>query len=460
MTRARIVRSLAEAVVTMLAALATLFCASAIDPQPGSAVLAVVLCMSLSRTHLDRDLRGRLESFFVLPPVGLAAFGVSFLLAHTRWLGAAAFIIGMFVSIWVRRFGATASRVGSLIGLPFVAILVTPRVPTPSPTAVPELLIPLIIAVLALVWVTVFHQIGRWTRILPPSPQAKPEVPAASAPEQSSLRPVASTRMALQMAAALIASFVLGYLLFPERWAWIVLTAFIVGTGNRGRLDVAYKSVLRIGGAAAGTTIALLFAVHLGKHDAATVALILVAVFFGIWFRPLSYAWWALFVTLALALLQGYAGTSATLILLPRLEEIVIGAALAVASAWLVFPVRSRAVLRRRLADALAALSRALELAPTSRTAAEFVDAVALVEQVAPAFRALRRVSRTKVRPADWADALADATTPALALIDRGDARDATRRAVGDARRSLREPSDLTKSLRVMTDQLREDAQS
>ena len=112
--------------------------------------------------------------------------------------------------------------------------------------------------------------------------------------------------LAIQMAVALAVSFVIGYVYFAERWTWIVLTAFIVGSGNRGRLDVAYKSVL----------------------------------------RALGYAWWALFVTLALALLQGFAGSSAPRILWPRLEEIVIRAIIGVASTWLVLPVRSTAALR------------------------------------------------------------------------------------------------------------------
>jgi hypothetical protein len=68
-------QSLREAVVTMLAMLATLACAKAIDPEPGPAVLAVVLCLSFSRSHLDRDLRGRLEAAIALPLVGLLATG-------------------------------------------------------------------------------------------------------------------------------------------------------------------------------------------------------------------------------------------------------------------------------------------------------------------------------------------------------------------------------------------------
>jgi hypothetical protein len=66
----------------------TLLCALTIDPGPGSAVLAVVLCLSLSRSQLDRDGRGRVEAAIVLPIVGLTAVGVGMLLHRVPWLGA------------------------------------------------------------------------------------------------------------------------------------------------------------------------------------------------------------------------------------------------------------------------------------------------------------------------------------------------------------------------------------
>ena len=92
-----------EAVVTMLAVLSTLACTLAIAPGSGPAVLAVVLSLSLSRSHLDRDLRGRLEAAVVLPLVGLVAIGVGMLLRQLPWVGALTFVAGMFLSIWLRK---------------------------------------------------------------------------------------------------------------------------------------------------------------------------------------------------------------------------------------------------------------------------------------------------------------------------------------------------------------------
>jgi uncharacterized membrane protein YccC len=308
--------------------------------------------------------------------------------------------------------------------------------------------LPVVVALVAFAWVTFFHAFARRVRVLAPAP-ATPPRSVASPNAKSSMRPEATTRMAVQMACAIAMSFAIGYAFFAERWSWIVLTAFIVGSGNRGRLDVAYKSVLRVLGAAAGTAIALLFTMHLGARDAGTVALILAAVFFGLWLRPLGYAWWALFVTLALALLQGFTGAPAQHILWPRLEEIVIGALIGVASAWFVLPVRSTAVLRRRIADALAALSDAIDPAQSRRTPDAFAAAIERVEQFAPAFMASRLVAKRfgSAHPADWIEALVACRDPALALIDAGETPGAVRKAVGAARKAIRQPGELLTAL-------------
>jgi hypothetical protein len=440
-------RALNEACVTLLAAILTLLCALAIDPGRGPAVLAVVLCLSLSRSQLDNDRRGRIEAAFALPIVGLAAAGVGALLHSTPVIGAMVFVAGMFLSIWLRRFGPVARRAGSLIALPFVVLLTTPYLPPGPESRLPAALVPVVVALLALFWVSMLHALARRVRFLPPAREPARATPAPAG--TSSLRPIASTRMAIQMAVALAASFVIGYVYFAERWAWIVLTAFIVISGNRGRLDVAYKSGLRVLGAAAGTVVALSLSLGAGPHNTATVALKLGALFLGVWLRPLGYGWWALFVTLALALLQGFADSSAPRILWPRLEEIVIGAAIAVASAWFVLPVRSTAAMRRRIADALTALSEALDPAIPVRNPQQFVAAVAGVEQLAPAFKASRLLTHRlrRIQPADWVDALVACKGPAIELIEKSETPGPVRKAVGTARKSMRDPGEILPAL-------------
>ncbi len=444
--RSAAIAALPEAITTSIAASGCLGCVWLLVPGKGAAVLAVVLCLSLSRSQLDRNRRERLEAAVVLPLVGIAATGIGLLLHRTPWFGAAAFVCGMFVSIWLRRFGATARRVGRLLALPFVVLLVTPHLPASQPSLLPRWLLPILIALLALLWVSALHALARRTGFLAP-PRIR-EFAGAESARASSLRPIASTRMAIQMAAALALSFTAGFAFFSERWAWIVLTAFIVLSGNRGRLDVAYKSVQRVLGAAAGTVFALLVSPLAAAHGSTAAVLMLVAVFMGVWLRPLNYAWWALFATIALALLQGFGNVPPARILPLRMEEIVIGAAIGVACAWWLLPVRSTDVLRRRLADALAALAAALGQPRDARSPEPFTEALMQLEQMAPPFRALRRFSRSQsLQPSAWVDTLLAGREDALALIESGTAPGEVRRTLGRARQALREPAALLPAL-------------
>jgi hypothetical protein len=446
----RVGQSLREAVATMLAILMSFGAVWAIDPEPGPLILAVVLSLSLSRSQLDRDWRGRLEAAVVLPLVGLVSLGVGLLLRSAPIAGALVFIAGIAGSIWLRRFGTTARRAGSLIALPFVVLLVTPYRPPQQLGPTLTLLMPMVVALIALVSVTLMHTLGQRLQWLPAS--APTNDSGAAVVHESALRPVASTRMAIQMAVALALAFAVSFGLFREHWSWVVLTAFIVNSGNRGRGDVAYKSLLRVVGAAIGTLIALVVTARFDGQDALTVGLMLLAVFLGVWLRPLGYAWWALFVTLALALLQGFLGSTAQMVLWPRLAEIIIGAIIGVAAAWFVLPVRSIAVLRLRIANALAVLSTAIDPATPVPTAEEFITAVARVEQVAPAFRARRWLLHRfdAMQPADWVDALTACVVPAAAIIRSGAVPKGLRSEVGKARRAMREPAQILPALQAL----------
>ena len=64
--------------------------------------------------------------------------------------------------------------------------------------------------------------------------------------------------------------------------------------------------------------------------------LIFVVLAFAAWLRPINYAFWAAGVTSVLALLYGYFGERGSGLLLDRLEEIALGAAIAISVSWLV----------------------------------------------------------------------------------------------------------------------------
>ena len=452
-TSERLLRSLREAALTLFAMLGTLACTQWLAPGAAAGVLGVVLSLSLARSHLAGERRGAWEALLALPLVSLASVGVGALLHAVPWLGAAVFVAGMGLSIWMRRFGARALRAGSLIALPLVTILVVPHLPRRETGALPAWLVPVAVAFVALAWVLLAQALGRWLRWLAPQEDEVDAVPAAA---PGTMRPSPHTRMALQMATALALSFAVGDLAFPSHWSWVVLTAFIVNSGNRGRQDVVYKSALRVLGAAGGTIVALTFASHVALGGAPTTALILASVFLGVWLRPAGYGWWALFVTLALALLQTFQPAAAQPLLWQRLLEIAIGAAIGLAAAWFVYPISATDVLRKRIAEALAAMSEALDPQAEGRGPGAIVAAMKRVAQLRPSFRARHLALRRwqPLQPVDWIDALAACEAPVVALAERGETPGAVRKAVGAARKAMREPAEIGPALAALREAL------
>jgi len=444
---ARLTSSLAQAMVTMLAILGTIAVCLLIAPMPGPAVLGAMLCLTLSRSQLERDWRGRVEAGIALPVIGLLSAGVGLLLLNLRIVGAIVYVLGMFLSIFLRRFGPASRRIGSLLALPFIALLVAPN-PVPSTIHGPlALLVPALVALVAFAFVTVLQAAAMGIRMLPrPLPEAANAPAPQRPPGAKGLDP--STRLALQMALALALAFTIGFVFFPDRWAWIVLTVVVVAVGNTGRADVLFKGIQRLLGAAAGTVVALLGLTlpMIGGPNLPTVILLLSIVFVAVFLRPFGYLWWALFFTLALTLLQSLGGrteTAAGPLLGERLEEILLGTAMALLVAWFVLPLKSEDTVRRRIADLLAALQGRLA-EQTAETARDLEAAEKALAKVSPPYDAWRWWFRrsSRLRAALWI-----ATTRDSVELGREGGSPAARTALGEARRALREPDELQPAL-------------
>jgi riboflavin-specific deaminase-like protein len=164
------------------------------------------------------------------------------------------------------------------------------------------------------------------------------------------------TRMALQMLVALVLAFTIGTLAFPQHWSWVVLTAFIVCSGAIGRGDAIYKGALRVAGAIGGTLVAAVVSRFVPPSGVIDVAIIFVVLFLGMWLRQINYAYWAACATLIFALLQGGAGANVLPLFALRVAGVVVGALCAIVATWFVFPIRTELLVRRRVADARAAL--------------------------------------------------------------------------------------------------------
>jgi hypothetical protein len=409
------------------------------------AVVAVVLAIMIGRTRARNGARNHLAGLLLVPLSAAVACVIGRLMLQHAFAGDVLFTVGLSATIWMRRFGPRPTRAGTLVTLPLLALLVTPVPPSSAPGHVGWTAL---IAVLAWAWVTVIRTVAVRTGFLPAgASHTAPLLPGtgtgAPAAAPQGLRPRASTRMAVQMAVAVGAAFLSGHLLFPAHVPWVVVTAFLVNSGNRGRGDVLHKGVLRLLGALAGTAVATATAGFATPGNPWCIVGVFVALTLATWLRGFGYGFWAAGVTAALALLYGYYGESGVSLLTQRLAGILLGAVLGVAAAWFVLPVRSGSVLRRRRADALAALTDVLvtvrrDPAAAGVSHARFVAASEALEQVRPVWRAHRAVSRIGKRtsvPADSLDAVLRcvpaATTLAAGAVAEPAVPAAASRAVG-----------------------------
>ncbi|GHD36187.1 FUSC family protein [Streptomyces galbus] len=321
-----------------------------------SLVQAVVVASALGRVQRAFDRTDRIVACLVLPCAAAGGTELSTLIRQHADLGDALFVVGMAAAVAVRRFGARATRAGTLVVLPLVAVLVVPaRVVTTDGHARTGWAA--LTALVAVLWGTVLMWATHRTGVLPRPPAAW--VVRAPATARPGLSP--STRMALQMATALTAAFVAGRTLWPDHWAWAVLSAYLVCSGARSRGDVLVKGAWRTLGTAAGTLAGGALSGTFGPRSDTAVVLIFAVLAVATWLRELSYAYWAACVTAVLCLLYDWFGQDPGSLLRTRLAGIAVGALIGLAASWLVLPVRTAAVARARTAAALAGLGELLE---------------------------------------------------------------------------------------------------
>ncbi|WP_370947277.1 FUSC family protein [Amycolatopsis sp. cg5] len=416
-------RELRAMTVAMVAVLATygsaLLVEHAADLRVDVVIQAVVLAMTMARTLRGADYWNLGLAFVVVPAVAAGTNELNSLFASDHVTADIVFVAVVALSIGIRRFGARATKIGSLTVLPLVSILVM-QGPFARPGGDDHSLWVALFALIACCWVALTLVVAGLLGFVEPV-RAVPwrsDTPAV----KSVSRIPASTRMALQMSAALTAAFVIGRVFYADHWTWVVLTAFIVCSGARGRGDVVHKGLLRALGAALGTVVATGIAGLMGRNDPMSIVIIFAVLALATWLRTQSYAYWAACVTSVLSLLYGYYGETGTDLLQTRLIEILIGSALGIAASWLILPVKTNQVVRRRVADALERLSQFLgspdwcEPEELARRQARFDKSVGLVRQLAGPLEAIRRL-RGKAGHADAIDAVRQCVRPVRVLV-------------------------------------------
>lgn len=258
-----------------------------------------------------------------------------------------------------------------------------------------------------------------------PGPEQEPSAQEQPAPEEQStdevqraswtarLRP--STRQAIQVAVAASLAIIAGELLSPARWYWAVIAAFVIFSGTTSRGETLTKGWQRLLGTAAGVPAGVLIATAVGGDAAWSLALIFVCMFCGFYLLQVAYSLMIFWITTMLALLYGLLGQFSIGLLLLRLEETAIGAAIGVLVAILVLPTSTRATIRDGARDFLTSLG-------------DLVDAAARTLSDRPAPADLTEKARALDQQLQQLRETAKPLTDGIAGIGgRGDARRAVR---------------------------------
>jgi uncharacterized membrane protein YccC len=153
-------------------------------------------------------------------------------------------------------------------------------------------------------------------------------------------------RTAIQMGVSVAAAILLGDLLSKQHFYWAVIAAFMtfMGTNNQG--EQTRKAISRVVGTVVGIAVGSLVVKLIGHHPHVAIAVILVSLALGIYMMRISYAFLVIAITVTVSQLYVQLGEFTNSLLLQRLEETAIGAAVTVAVVMLVLPLRTRRVLR------------------------------------------------------------------------------------------------------------------
>jgi uncharacterized membrane protein YccC len=205
------------------------------------------------------------------------------------------------------------------------------------------------------------------------------------------------------MGVAVGGATLLGVQISSYRFYWAVIAAFItfMGTSNSG--EQILKACSRVIGTVVGIGIGSLLIDAVGHYAYLSIAVILLALFCGLYFMRTSYAFLVVGVTVMVAQLYEQLGEYSNSLLLLRLEETAVGAAVSIVVVMTVLPLRTRRVLPVALRAHVLAVGQLVEHAaagllgdqlgvePTLRADARAVDSAyqALVATARPVQRNL-----------------------------------------------------------------------
>jgi uncharacterized membrane protein YccC len=171
-------------------------------------------------------------------------------------------------------------------------------------------------------------------------------------------------RTAIQVGVAIGAAIALGDLLSGQRFYWAAIGAFVVFQGTSNTEDQIGKALSRIVGTLAGIAVGSRLVDLIGPHAAAwMIVIILASVLLGLYLQRADYAFFVIGITVMVSQLYSELGDFTTSLLVQRLEETAVGAAVAAVVVVAVLPLHASRVARVALRGYLAAMASLLRRA-------------------------------------------------------------------------------------------------
>lgn len=170
-------------------------------------------------------------------------------------------------------------------------------------------------------------------------------------------------RQSMQAGLAAVLSIGCGAMISGHRWYWAAIAAFIVGVGVGSRSEALMKGLQRVGGTIGGIIVGVFLAAGVSGHTDLALGLLLVFTFISFYAFQTAYGLMIFGITLMVALLYGMLGMFRPGLLVLRLEETAVGAAIGVAVTFFVLPTPEAASLRQAVLGFLDALAEAVSQA-------------------------------------------------------------------------------------------------
>jgi hypothetical protein len=168
-------------------------------------------------------------------------------------------------------------------------------------------------------------------------------------------------RVAIQIGIAVGVATALGDVLSGRRFYWAVIAAFITFMGANNSAEQVRKALYRVAGTAIGIVLGSLLVHAVGHSTVGSIAVILLALFFGLYLFRVNYAFMVIGITVMVSQMYLQLDEFSDSLLMLRLEETALGAAVAAVVVLLVLPLRTRRVLRVAFTDHVRAVRQMTE---------------------------------------------------------------------------------------------------